>query len=229
MPSDRTDLTPQHKLAIDPAGWLLLRDPIWAFDLKCNRVVWANDAALAFWRAESHAELYARDMSAQSDVTRARLAEFAARFAQDETVEATWTLYPKGVEQTVRCRCSGVRMADGRTAVLVHAIEIGGQARGGASAAGSSDDLRAARDQLAQTEARFRAFADVGSDWLWESDEFHRITHFSMGAWDHYGVPADQAIGLTRTELVAKIGVNLETPESREQWQKHEEDLEAHQ
>ncbi len=229
MPSDRTIPELEHVLGIDPYGWLLLRDPIWVFDLKSNRVVWANDAALEFWRADCPEELYARDMGAQSDVTRARLAEYSAQFDRGETVDATWTLYPRGVEQIVRCRCSGVPMAAGRTAMLVHALEIGGHPRTGIiSAESASDNLREARDQLAMTEARFRAFADVGSDWLWETDAEQRFTYASLGAHEDHGYPADQSLGMTRHELFDRIGVNGDSGESREKWQAHARDLAAY-
>ena len=163
-------------LSIHTDGWSLIGVPIWVFDLDHYRILWANEVALEFWQSESLAELQARDMSSTSDVARSRLREYADRFTQDETVDATWTLYPKGEAVTVRLRCRGVPTADGRTAMLVHATDVADLP---ADQIDRSDELREARDQLARAEARFRVFAEAGSDWLWETDEAHRFVYYS--------------------------------------------------
>ncbi|MEP4379431.1 MAG: PAS domain-containing sensor histidine kinase [Alphaproteobacteria bacterium] len=211
-------------LTIDTEGWSLIGVPIWVFDLDHHRVLWGNEAAVEFWRAESLAELQARDMSNVSDVTHSRLREYADRFSRDESVDAAWTLYPKGEPVTVRLRCCGVPQADGRTAMLVHAIDLDELAP---EQVDRSEELRQARDQLAQAEARFRAFAEAGSDWLWETDENHRFVYYSSSVFNYYGYPLDEVLGVTRLELMQDIGVESRNEEFEEKWRHHMEDLEA--
>ena len=69
-------------LKIDAEGWGLIGVPIWVFDLDYHRVLWANEAAIAFWQGEPLSELQARDMSGVSDVTHSRLREYADRFTR---------------------------------------------------------------------------------------------------------------------------------------------------
>tara|TARA_R110002110_G_scaffold284987_1_gene499226 strand:- start:30577 stop:32136 length:1560 start_codon:yes stop_codon:yes gene_type:complete len=211
-------------LSIHTDGWSLIGVPIWVFDLDHYRILWANEAALEFWQSESLAELQARDMSSTSDVARSRLREYADRFTQDETVDATWTLYPKGEAVTVRLRCRGVPTADGRTAMLVHATDVADLP---ADQIDRSDELREARDQLARAEARFRVFAEAGSDWLWETDEAHRFVYYSSSVFRHYGYPMDEVLGVTRDELIEQIGAEVQDEAFGERWQRYKEDLAA--
>ena len=215
-------------LDLDPAPWSLIADPVWVFDLQRSRIVWANPAALAFWRASDLSELSGRDFASSSEITKGRLRAYADRFALGERVDATWRFTPGGHEVTASCRCCGVPLSDGRTAMMVHLVELeesGG--RRGASA-DAAEALRTARDQLAQAEARFRTFAEVGSDWLWETDSEHRFTYQSGSFSEHFGYPLRQALGITRHELVAAVGADPDDEATREKWARHAEDLAAH-
>src|SRR5690349_13933870 len=78
----------------------------------------------------------------------------------------------------------------------------------------------AARQLLAQSEARFRDFAEATSDWFWEQDENLRFVRFSGGGRSGE-ITSTSDIGKTRHETV-KSGV---TPE---QWARHDADLAAH-
>lgn len=226
LQADRDDTA---GLAIDPTGWSLLADPIWVFDLDGHRMVWANDAALAFWRAASLDELRARDFGPMSDVTRSRLGGYGDRFALGQQVEATWTLYPGNVPVTVRCRCRGVPLTEGgRAAMMVHVIDSGNRASDSGAAVDKAEELREARDQLAQAEARFRAFAKAGADWLWETNEQHQFVYYSYNILHHYGYSLEHLLGITRLELIARIGADPDTPQTREKWARHAEDLAAH-
>jgi len=64
-------------------------------------------------------DLCARDLSDMSNETRVRLVSYAARFATGEQVTEQWTFYPAGKPTTVTCTCSGIRIEDGRMAMLV--------------------------------------------------------------------------------------------------------------
>jgi PAS domain-containing protein len=84
---------------------------------------------------------------------------------------------------------------------------------------GTTTDMTAARAAEAAaraSEERFRQFAGVASDWLWETDVEHRFTYFvgNAGTLDH------RPYGVTRWDLV---GASLAEPK----WRAHFEDLEA--
>lgn len=63
-------------------------------------------------------------------------------------------------------------------------------------------------------ENRFRIFADLGSDWVWEQDADQRFTYFNDPQGQYRGA-ASELIGMTRTELFDKVGA----PEDRERLQ----------
>ncbi len=205
--NDSHAIDPSAVLGLDPTGWSSIEDPLWVFDLDESRVVWANAAGLAFWHGTSLAELAGRDMTAKSDVARARLRDYADRFALGETVMASWTLMPAGVPTTVRCRCSGVPLADGRLAMLTHVLSLRDDSTDEVAAIDASEELRHARDRLAQAEARFRAFAEIGSDWLWETDAAHRFTYVSSSITRHTGYRPEDIVGLSRRAVMARIGM----------------------
>ena len=108
---------------------------------------------------------------------------------------------------------------------IIAPIESGA---GGRCNQDQTENLRDARGQLAQAETRFRAFAETGSDWLWETDERHRFTYFSANVQKHFATPFRKMLGLTRHEAIAKIGADPDTTETLEKWDRHAEDLAAH-
>lgn len=218
---------PIPTLVADTEPWALIEDPIWVFDLDHYRVVWANEPALELWKSEALEELQSRDMSDLSDFAKALLGEYADGFAQDKRYEATWTLRPRDTEVNVRYRCRGVAATDGRILMLVHCIGIEGRDSQMVARADQSDELIALREQLAHAEARYRAFAEAGSDWLWETDENHRFVYYSPRVVKHFGYPLDGVLGLTRSELAKQIGADPDTEETRAKWAAHEADQKA--
>ena len=73
---------------------------------------------------------------------------------------------------------------------------------------------------LYESEARFREFAQVGSDLLWETDDQFRITSIVGDARAVLGLPDEEIIGRTRWELA---GAKMTDP----QWRRHVEDHNA--
>lgn len=74
-------------------------------------------------------------------------------------------------------------------------------------------------EQARAAEQRFQAFAEIGSDWLWETDADHRFTFYSRPE----GVPNKEtrrAIGKTRWEFV---GASLSDPK----WSRLKADMDA--
>ena len=75
---------------------------------------------------------------------------------------------------------------------------------------------------LRASEERFRDYADVASDWFWESGADHRFTKFSRTVASWGLLPAD-LIGKTRWDLAA------DRDEEPEKWRAHIATLDAHQ
>ena len=102
-----------------------LKTALWVFDIDRSRVVWANQAALKIWRAGSLSELQARDMGADmSPAVATRLKQYQEDFvARDASFSEVWTLYPQGEPLAVDVVFSGIRLDDGRMAMLCEATK----------------------------------------------------------------------------------------------------------
>lgn len=98
--------------------------PVWVYDHGRLKFQWANAAAVELWRAKSKEELLARDFSDSSASTRTRLESYLRAIERDPgaRVEEDWTLYPRGVPTTMTLYGSGVKLDDGRLAILFQAV-----------------------------------------------------------------------------------------------------------
>ena len=94
---------------------------LWIYDFGTATIVWANDAALAFWRAGNTAELAGRDFNPVGPGTTERLENLRLTLEAGATCIENWTYFPAGEPCQRECRISGVRLEDGRTAMLVDA------------------------------------------------------------------------------------------------------------
>jgi PAS domain S-box-containing protein len=78
---------------------------------------------------------------------------------------------------------------------------------------------------LRESEQRFRDIAEVGSEWIWETDADHRFTFFAgatVGGLTPLGPRPEGILGKTRWELV---GLD---PETDEQWRRCKAEFDAH-
>ena len=98
--------------------------PMWVYDQERQRNLWANAAALGFWRAESAEEFLSRDLSDMSPSVAERLAVTAADHTQGKLVREQWTLYPKGQPATVMLVSRGIRTPDKRQVMLFAADSL---------------------------------------------------------------------------------------------------------
>lgn len=96
-----------------------LPHPIWVFDIDREAMWWANKLAVDLWNANTLAELLQRDFTDTSEATKVRLANYRRAFERGESMVEQWTFYPKGEPCVVVCTCSGVRIDDGRIALLI--------------------------------------------------------------------------------------------------------------
>ena len=83
------------------------------------------------------------------------------------------------------------------------------------------EDRKRAEEALRESEQRFREYAELASDWLWETDRDHRFTRFST-AWIGWGSAMD-FVGRRRWDLAADL------QEEPDKWRAHIATLEAHQ
>jgi PAS domain S-box-containing protein len=83
------------------------------------------------------------------------------------------------------------------------------------------EDRKRAEEALRESEQRFREYAELASDWLWETDRDHCFTRFS-NAWIGWGSAVD-FVGRRRWDLAADL------EEEPEKWRAHIAALEAHQ
>jgi signal transduction histidine kinase len=98
--------------------------PMWVYDQERLRNLWANAAALSFWRADSAEEFLSRDLTDTSPAVVQRLAVAAADHAQNKVVREQWTLYPKGQPSTVMLVSRGIRTPDKRQVMLFAADSL---------------------------------------------------------------------------------------------------------
>ncbi|HEY1396968.1 hybrid sensor histidine kinase/response regulator [Roseateles sp.] len=98
--------------------------PMWVYDQERQRNLWANAAALGFWRADSAEEFLSRDLSDMSPSVAERLAVTAADHTQGKLVREQWTLYPKGQPTTVMLVSRGIRTPDKRQVMLFAADSL---------------------------------------------------------------------------------------------------------
>ena len=97
----------------------LLEHPVWVFDIERTEMYWANESALEVWNADSLESLLSRSFADDmSEATEQRLNEYLVHFRKGESIQDQWTYYPKGKATTVRLTMSGIRIEDGRLAML---------------------------------------------------------------------------------------------------------------
>ncbi len=120
--SSKIDIpTASGRLAFAVDGFDHLRQPVWVFDDRRKRKVYANKAALELWGAATLDELQVRDFADQSPAVRIRMDAISERIARGETVHDRWTFYPHGAPVAVRTAISRVPLLDGGWGMLFEA------------------------------------------------------------------------------------------------------------
>ena len=94
---------------------------LWIYDFDRTAMVWANQTALAFWGARSVADLRSRDFNPVGPGIAERLDNLRLSLEVGGPRTENWTFFPGGVPCQRECRLSGVRLDDGRTALLIDA------------------------------------------------------------------------------------------------------------
>lgn len=96
--------------------------PLYLFDADDLAIVWANETAIAYWEADSAAELYRRDLKSNVSATvKLRLSQIKQDcFESGRTVTEHWTIYPKNTPKSSNFRISGFRTLDAQNLLLMH-------------------------------------------------------------------------------------------------------------
>jgi PAS domain S-box-containing protein len=86
--------------------------------------------------------------------------------------------------------------------------------------------LRSLSDDLLREQERLRGYAELGSDWFWETDVDGRFTHMSGSRPEAIGLRANADIlGKSRRDLIADGAIIADL--DSEEWQQHFADLAA--
>jgi signal transduction histidine kinase len=112
---------PQHQSLLevgDLPHYHWLNVPAWVFDADRAAIFWANPAGLTYWQASSLEELQSRDFGDASPATRTRLTAAMTQHAEGRATRDLWTLYPRGRPTTSILIGRGIRLPDGRLAIL---------------------------------------------------------------------------------------------------------------
>jgi PAS domain S-box-containing protein len=83
------------------------------------------------------------------------------------------------------------------------------------------EDRKRTEVALRESEQRFRDYAEIASDWLWETGPDHRVTHLSEHT-DAAGILASGLIGLPRWDIASDVEAEPE------KWRQHRATLDAH-
>lgn len=111
------------------AGLALSPVPVWLLDVDSVRICWANEPALALWQAPSAAALQERDMvSGAPEKVLTRLKHTIAAVRSGQVLQEEWAFYPHGQPTMVLLHLRGVKLADGRLAMLNQALPVSNEA-----------------------------------------------------------------------------------------------------
>lgn len=98
--------------------------PIWVFDPLSGKFLWANKAAVKFWRAESADALLKRDFLGMTESSRTRLMATLSRLELFNEHFDQWTFYPEGVPTTCRVRRRLIELDRDHTALINEAVPV---------------------------------------------------------------------------------------------------------
>ncbi|EAV44503.1 hypothetical protein SIAM614_05055 [Roseibium aggregatum IAM 12614] len=151
---------------------------VWIFDFDEKRMLWANRKALEITDADSLEELRSRDMgSDMSHSVEQRLRQYQQDFTKhDVSFSEIWTLYPKGKAEVLQVVMSGIRLNDGRMALLCEGRPHHEQ---------QPETLRSA-EALMHTTVMISLFSEDGNPLYRNTAARAASTDLECTLWDHF-------------------------------------------
>jgi PAS domain S-box-containing protein len=174
--------------------------PMWVYDMDSLAFLAVNDAAVAHYGYHRWEFLAMR-------ITDIRTPEEAARLMQRVEVVRKDDVRDAGVWQHRRKDGSLIDVE-----VTAHTLDFGGRRAQIVHVSDVTERLRAER-ALREGEARFRAIAELSSDWYWEQDEHLRFVRPATPMEGQQDVSLDSFYGKTRREAP---GVVYDAPQLAE-------------
>ena len=157
---------------------------------------------------------------APEDGSFATLADYVARFVHADDRSRVGDLLGRlSPEQSVVSDSHRIVQWDGRIRSIELWVEAefdhAGELHSMNGVLHDSTEVELFREALVASEARFRDFAEVASDWVWETGSDGRIRHVSDRISEVTGFPASHYIGKTWAEcLIEPDGISLSHYES---------------
>ena len=178
---------------------------IWIFDFDEKRILWANRKALEITDAESLEELRARDMSTDmSHSVEQRLRQYQQDFTKHDVIfSEIWTLYPKGKAEVLQVIMSGLRLNDGRMALLCEGRPHHEQ---------QPETLRSA-EALMHTTVMISLFSEDGHPLYRNTAARAACTDLECTLWDHFldQVLAKNVMGVLTAKATTKFVAEVRT------------------
>jgi len=203
-------------LAVDISGGTIDQDLIfsifdrldtgvWIFDFDHKRILWANQKALEITDSESLEELRSRDMGVDmSHSVNQRLRQYQQDFSKhDVSFSEIWTMYPKGKAQVLQVVMSGIRLNDGRMALLCEGRPHHEQ---------QPETLRSA-EALMHTTVMISLFAEDGKP-LYRNTASRAACHALDTSFENQFVDPHEArrlVALVERERTSRLVANIST------------------
>ncbi|MCA9683064.1 MAG: anti-anti-sigma factor [Myxococcales bacterium] len=144
------------KLADLEVGLELSAIPTWVLRREPLGIVWANEPGVAFWQAESLAELRARDIAEGAPkVVLERTWRLFDDIRGGKRVREEWAFFPRGRAVTVSLDVRAVLLADEQPAMLAQAVPL----------SDASDDVQRSVAMFRHTVVMAALLRDDGHIW----------------------------------------------------------------
>lgn len=122
--SESVTASPPPRLPLPFEIFLATEDPVWVWDGKGRRIIWANAAAAALW-GDRHPERLKRRRLSKKSSGIVRMTEFARNSSSQSDSLETLVFPTAQGERTIRCYLQKLELADARPGLVVRVLTPG--------------------------------------------------------------------------------------------------------